>query len=79
MNSNNVNNVGMKEIIMNAIDWTSVKLTGFSTPFLFIDFGSTKLLGFINVSTLTAWLGVGVLASTFIYNAIKIYKEFKNK
>jgi hypothetical protein len=69
----------MKDLVMNAIDWTSVKLTGFSTPFLIIDFGQIKILGFINVSMLTAWLGVGVMLSTLFYNAVRIYKELKNK
>lgn len=54
--------------ILQAIDWTSAKLTGASTLFLFI-----------NSSSLTVYLGIVVMLSTLVYNGIRIYKEIKNK
>lgn len=57
----------IKDIIYNAIDWTSVKLSIF--PLLGIFAGSTLL---------QVLSGIGVL-STVIYNGIRIYKELKNK
>jgi H+/gluconate symporter-like permease len=49
-----------------SIDWTSVKLCGISTPFLFI-----------NATKITTVLGIIAVASTIIYNGIRIYKELK--
>lgn len=58
----------MWNIVKDATDWVSVKLTGACVPFLFID--TTKL---------TAYLGVAVMASTLLYNGVRIVKEFMNK
>ena len=58
----------MWSIIKEAADWTSVKLCGASVTFLFID-----------LSKLTLRLGIVVMATTIIYNVIKIYKELKTK
>jgi hypothetical protein len=68
------------EIVWNAIDWTSMKLTGVSVPFLMINYGKVTF-GFLSIdlSKITAVLGFAVLVSTLLYNAIRIYKELKNK
>lgn len=58
----------MSHIILSAIDWTSVKLTGASFPFLLL----------VNPN-IGAWLGIVMLCTTIIYNGIRIYKELKNK
>jgi hypothetical protein len=60
--------VPMKQVIFNAIDWVSVKLTGISLPFLFFTPGE-----------LTKWLGVIALCSTIVYNTVRIVKELLNK
>lgn len=51
-----------------AIDWLSIKLMGISIA-----------LAVINWSKFTGILSMIALASTIIYNGIRIYKEFKNK
>lgn len=58
----------MKYIIINAIDWMSVKLTGASLPCLLL----------INPN-IGAWLAIIMFSSTIIYNGIRIYKELKNR
>lgn len=53
---------------MHAIDWTSVKLNGIAIGFAAITWNKIVMLATL-----------ATLASTFIYNAIRIYKEIKNK
>jgi hypothetical protein len=60
----------MKEIILRAIDWTSIKLNAVCT------------LGFLTPDKLTRNLVILATLSTLIYNSINIAKEiikFKNK
>lgn len=54
--------------IYDSIDWLSVKL---NTP------GAVML--FITVGDVIKILGAASIASTLIYNGIRIYKELKNK
>ncbi len=47
------------------VDWFSIKITGLSITLALI--------------TWNQFLGILALASTIVYNAIKIYKELKKK
>jgi hypothetical protein len=57
------------QIILGAVDWLSVKLTGACLPLLFINKDHPAFVA----------LGVAVLISTFTYNIIRIIKEIKSK
>lgn len=57
----------MRNIIIDSIDWFSVKLN------------LVCILGFVTGSTIVAFMAGIATASTIIYNAIRIYKELKNK
>ena len=60
----------MKDIILRAIDWTSIKLNAVCT------------LGFLTPDKLTRNLVILATLSTLIYNSINIIKEiikFKNR
>lgn len=57
----------MKQILLDSIDWFSVKLN------------AVCLLGFISGSSLIIGMTVAATATTIIYNGIRIYKELKNK
>lgn len=54
--------------ISTAIDWLSIKLTGVTVVLVAITGGSLLTI-----------LGVVSVVSTIVYNAIRIYKEIKNK
>ncbi len=54
--------------ISNIIDWTSIKLSGLSVVLCLITF--SQIMGFMTFIA---------VASTIVYNAIRIYKEFKKK
>lgn len=56
------------KVILHAIDWTSIKLGGFSSIFLII-----------HVSSMLSVLSSIAVVSTIIYNGIRIYKEIRNK
>ena len=55
------------QIVDNAVDWTSVKISSFT------------ILGIFSGLTWLQWLSVVGIASTIIYNDIRIYKELKKK
>jgi hypothetical protein len=57
----------MKHLLLDAIDWNSVKLGGIS------------LLGFISGGVILAALSTIAVVSTIVSNSIRIYKEFKEK
>jgi hypothetical protein len=57
----------MKTIYNNAIDWMSIKLN------------AVCFLGFFTGSNLIATLSIIATVTTIIYNAIRIFKEIKNK
>lgn len=57
----------MKDLVIHAIDWVSVKLTAFPLLGIFSGIGWLQVLSAIGI------------ASTIIYNGIRIYKEIKNK
>ena len=60
----------MKDIILRAIDWTSIKLNAVCT------------LGFLTTDKLTRNLVILATLSTLVYNSINIIKEiikFKNR
>ena len=60
----------MKDIILRAIDWTSIKLNAVCT------------LGFLTPDKLTRNLVILATLSTLVYNSINIIKEiikFKNR
>lgn len=50
------------------IDWLSIKLTGISVT-----------LAFISGNQLVLWFSTVSIATTIIYNLIRIIKEIKNK
>ena len=52
---------------MDAIDWTSIKLNGFTLIGIFSGDSVLQLFSCIGIAT------------TIAYNAVRIYKEFKNK
>lgn len=58
----------MRETIIHAIDWTSIKLNGVALGFAVITWSKV-----IMIFTLAS------LATTIFYNLIRIYKEIKNK
>jgi hypothetical protein len=55
------------QIILGAVDWLSVKLTGLCITVLFIGSGILTALSAVAICT------------TIIYNSIRIYKEIKQK
>ena len=57
----------MMKHIMDAIDWTSIKLNGFTLIGIFSGDSVLQLFSCIGIAT------------TIFYNAVRIYKEFKNK
>lgn len=56
----------MKTLLINSIDWFSIKLNAISLIGLLS--GEELLVGFAGVATFT----------TIVYNAIRIYKEIRN-
>jgi hypothetical protein len=56
----------MKTLLLNSIDWMSIKLNAVSLLGLFS--GETTLVAFAGIAT----------GTTIIYNAIRIFKEIRN-